>query len=201
MFKNIPVVESGIMQGNQEKQRLLEEIASQVTPSGPMSLGDFKLEFFADDIHLRIEGENLKTTKFYSRKLNSEELIVISSNLISSPVEMYENLCLAINKKLSDLTISITENGVITMTQNMRIGVKYKDVSFTIALNEQDIKPLEAMEKYLEKLPETKGEGLTVFESQLIKIFQKVVDHNHMVEEKLAEVQERLSKLENQIKQ
>ena len=167
------------------------------TPSGPFLLGDFRLEILVDDSYLKIEGENINTSKFYAVALTQDDIIRITTNLFSTPSDVYDLIQYAKIGEDPKSSIEIAEDGKLTISQTTLIGVREKKIYFVIELQEQDLNPLQVCEKYLQKLPK---EQLSAFEDQLVKIIEKVIEHSNEANDKLDEINGQISELEKKIK-
>jgi len=182
---------------------LLPRDGEESTPMGPLVLGNFKLNLFADDNRLFIEGENTSqsSSQFHSRELSPEEISQLTSGVLETPPDLFDFIIYSIKNSGSDTSITISDDAKITISQITKIGNKSRTISYVIQLEPENLHPLEACGRFLKKLPMEKGGELTSFEQQFVKIFENIIAHCRDVEKQLEEAKEKLRVLQGEKKE
>ena len=165
-------------------------------PSGPFDLDDFRLEMFVDDTLFKIEGESMKSSRFYALTLTGDDIERITSNFLSSPSELSDLIQHARTAENPNTTIEITQDAMLIIYQITFVGLREKKIPFKIQLEELDLNPLQTSEKYLQKLPK---ENLSPFEDQLVKILQKVLEHSNGVEDQIDQIRKDINEIEEKL--
>jgi len=170
------------------------------TPSGPLTIGNFKVELNADSNRLMIEAENIGSTpsRFYSRELTPEDVKKITGEVLETPCDLFELMTFAYLNKDSDSKVSLSDEAKITISQVTIIANKARTITYVVELYEENLHPLEVCRKFLKKLPFEKGEELTNFEKQHVKILGNLINHCYELEKMLKDTNEKLNVLMNE---
>lgn len=169
------------------------------TTSGGLKIGKFVIDLYLEDSSLRIEAEHQDTGKLYSETFASEVITEKTSRWFNSTGELYDNLKLAIEGCDESLKVEISDQAVITLSIKVRFGPKEKILVYSFELKELNLSPLQVCTKYFEKLKEQDGDRMTPFNRQLLKVMQKVIEHNTQTEKELEQTLERVKLLEEKL--
>ena len=177
-----------------------EELSvSRRNPSGgstplTIELNDFKLDLIIQGDCLRIEGENITTSQFFSKTLTEGEITSISSNVLTTAEDLFDLIYFASQEQNSNATVAISETGQITISQVTKIGNRDRTLSYKIDLEPQNLPPLDTCKKFLSKLEQRKD--MSQFEKQQIKIMTHLVAHCMNVEQQLELANEKIKGLQ-----
>lgn len=175
-------------------------VASEhVTPDGSFSLGNFILEYSVDDTNFEIEGEHQKTSKFFKKRLNNEFVKDLTAGLFTNAIDFADVVQLGLTGQDPSVSITMNDDAKITLNVKTKVGNKEKTLPFDIQLEEENLTELDLAKKHLQKLPREKGKDLSSYDKKLLKITEKVVDHNSFLEKRLTETENRLEEALNRL--
>ena len=91
--------------------------------------------------------------------------------------------------------MKIDENAKIIITQKIKFGNGIKTAEFVIELEPEKLGALEASRRYFKKLQEIQPQASESFNKQIIKILQRVLDHNDSIEKQIYDIQEKVQSI------
>jgi len=196
-MESIPQGESQLVWGTCRPDDLVA--SEQFTPGNNLSLGNFNLEYWMNDTHLEIEAEHQQTFKFHKKKLNNDDINNLTTGLFTHVGDFADFVQLALSGQDPNISLTINDDAKLTLSVKTKIGNKDKNLTFDVQLEEEILSELDLTRKYLQKLPREQVKTLTSYEKQLIKIVEKVVDHNSQLEKELKDTQQKLSEVMERI--
>jgi len=170
------------------------------TPDGSLPFGNYLIEYLVNDTYLEIEAEHQQTFKFYHIKLHSDQIQLLTTGLFSDATDFANVLQLALSGQDPTLSLTINDGAKLNLQVLTKIGSKDKTLTFEIQLEEEVLGELDLCKKYLQRLPRDQVENLSAYDKQLLKVVEKVIDHNSELEKDLKSTKEKLEETNKRLK-
>ena len=177
-------------------------------------LNDFNITLSLNHSQLTIKAEHSSTLDEYSLSVNNDTAKHLTNEFCEDVGTLYRLLLECLENKVTESTLSINNEALLTYQANIRVANALTKFRFTIQLEKKVEDPLSRMEKknqlLLKKIDDIKAESDARFQEwgNFFKRYErdqeKIEDRFHLFEEtlqkKLSEIIPRIENLTKEIK-